>query len=201
MPKIVNHEQRKMEIADVAITVFAKNSLESATMQKIADTAGIAKGSIYKYFNSKEELVTYILVSVLKEFESALRNADDESLNPVDRLRLYLFSFIESINPHEQVFLVFLELWIHNIKGKYKNAKSEMEQYFNLYQSKISEILIQGQKQGLFKDTIDAKTLSAYLVASLDGILIHYLYNKSFCNLETLATSFFEAIIDGIKSE
>lgn len=200
MPKIVDPEQKKKEIAEIAISVFAQNSLESATMQKIADAAGIAKGSIYKYFQSKEELVDFVLVPFMQDFESTIRNLENEAMTPIERLKLYLFIFIDAISPFEEVFLVFLDLWVRNIKGEYGNAKSKIERYFDLYRHKTTETIRQGQSQGLFKSTVDVEALAAYLVASLDGILIHYLYNKSTFDPRVVADTFFETVIDGLRA-
>ncbi|MCU4174781.1 TetR/AcrR family transcriptional regulator [Carboxylicivirga sp. N1Y90] len=55
-------EERKQQILNVALEVFADNGFSSTSIAKIAQKAGISKGLIYNYFESKEELVTSIMI-------------------------------------------------------------------------------------------------------------------------------------------
>ena len=49
-------ERRRAEILDTATAVFAENGFAAADVQEIADKTGVGKGTIYRYFPSKEEL-------------------------------------------------------------------------------------------------------------------------------------------------
>jgi AcrR family transcriptional regulator len=60
MPKIVNKEQMKEDILKASLSAFLKYGFHKATMEKIAKEAGIAKGTLYLYFSSKEELTQSI---------------------------------------------------------------------------------------------------------------------------------------------
>jgi AcrR family transcriptional regulator len=57
MPKIVDHEQRRAEIAEVAAELIAGGGLEAATMREIARRSGFSKGIIEHYFDGKSELI------------------------------------------------------------------------------------------------------------------------------------------------
>ena len=56
-PKLVDKEQRKQEIALVALDLFAEKGIEAASISEVAKAAGIGKGTVYEYFASKEELI------------------------------------------------------------------------------------------------------------------------------------------------
>jgi AcrR family transcriptional regulator len=53
--------EKKMKIIEAAIKLIAENGIHSTSMQNIADNIGVAKGSIYLQFKSKEELLLSIL--------------------------------------------------------------------------------------------------------------------------------------------
>jgi AcrR family transcriptional regulator len=57
MPKIVDHEQRRAEIAEIAAQLIAEGGLEAATMREIARRSGFSKGIIEHYFDDKSELI------------------------------------------------------------------------------------------------------------------------------------------------
>ena len=64
MAKIVDREQKRADIAEKAIEVFAEKGFEKATIQDIAQKAAIAKGSVYQYFETKQD----ILVKITHDF-------------------------------------------------------------------------------------------------------------------------------------
>ena len=84
-------------------------------------------------------------------------------MSPEDRLRLYLFKFIASIKPFEALFITFLEIRTYNIKGEYTALKPRINHYFDLYRKKITEIIIEGQNKGFFRNEINAGNFSDFL--------------------------------------
>ncbi|HPN38002.1 MAG TPA: TetR/AcrR family transcriptional regulator [Melioribacteraceae bacterium] len=70
---------RKSEIADAATVLFAKNGYDSTTLDEIASKSQFGKGTIYNYFNSKEEIYDYIIEEIFKSHLEILITADKES--------------------------------------------------------------------------------------------------------------------------
>jgi AcrR family transcriptional regulator len=54
-------EEKRRQLLDCAIDEFAKNDYQSASITKIVNRAGIAKGSLYQYFKDKQDLYNYLL--------------------------------------------------------------------------------------------------------------------------------------------
>lgn len=61
MPKVVDHEQRRAEIAQTAVELIAEGGLEAATVREIAKRSGYSKGIVEHYFDGKEELIAAAL--------------------------------------------------------------------------------------------------------------------------------------------
>ena len=59
MPKIVDHDLQKETFAKAAIRLIAKHGLEGVTMRAVAAEAGLSYGSLFHYFNSKDELLMH----------------------------------------------------------------------------------------------------------------------------------------------
>jgi AcrR family transcriptional regulator len=83
-------QQRRRQIFKGATKVFAQKGYSSATTQEIADAAGLAKGTLYEYVQSKEE----ILMLTVKEGLLIIKTETDKALagleDPVDRLQAAL---------------------------------------------------------------------------------------------------------------
>jgi TetR/AcrR family transcriptional regulator, transcriptional repressor of bet genes len=72
MPKIVDHEQRRDEIALVACRVVAQYGLDRATIQRIAREAGYTTGMVAHYFDSKRDIIIAALRLILRRIEQRL---------------------------------------------------------------------------------------------------------------------------------
>jgi AcrR family transcriptional regulator len=79
MPKIVDHEQRRDEIALVACRVVAEHGFDQATIVRIAREAGYTTGMVAHYYDTKQEIVIAALRLILRRIEQRLtRPAGDE---------------------------------------------------------------------------------------------------------------------------
>jgi TetR/AcrR family transcriptional regulator, transcriptional repressor of bet genes len=77
MPKIVDHEQRRDEIALAACRVVAQYGFEQATIVRIARAAGCTTGMIAHYFDTKQDIIVASLRLILRRIEERLAPADD----------------------------------------------------------------------------------------------------------------------------
>ena len=59
MPKIVDHDERRLELVDATWRIIARQGLESATMREIAMEAGFANGALKPYFPTKDTLLEF----------------------------------------------------------------------------------------------------------------------------------------------
>ena len=58
VPKIVDHDQRRLELVDATWRIIARLGMEGATMREIAEEAGFANGALKPYFPTKDLLLT-----------------------------------------------------------------------------------------------------------------------------------------------
>jgi TetR/AcrR family transcriptional regulator, transcriptional repressor of bet genes len=75
MPKIVDHEQRRDEIALVACQVVARYGFEQATIVRIAREAGYTTGMVAHYFDTKQDIIIAALRLILRRIEERLTPA------------------------------------------------------------------------------------------------------------------------------
>ena len=76
MPKIVDHEQRRDEIALTACRVVAQFGFEQATIVRIARASGCTTGMIAHYFETKQDIIVAALRLILRRIEERLTHAD-----------------------------------------------------------------------------------------------------------------------------
>ena len=61
MAKIIDKEEKRCDIALSAITLFCEKGIQQTSIDQIAKSAGVAKGTIYLYFKNKEELIFEVI--------------------------------------------------------------------------------------------------------------------------------------------
>jgi AcrR family transcriptional regulator len=74
MPKIVDHDEQREKFAEAAMRLIARHGLEGVTMRAVAAEAGLSYGSLFHYFDSKDELLMHA-VQTLMAMQSRRFNA------------------------------------------------------------------------------------------------------------------------------
>lgn len=83
-------EQRRMEFVEAATELFLKYGYRKTSMGDVATRAGVAKGTLYLYFQSKAELLLRALSEEKRRFSSRLAPIEDSALPPRTKLRHFL---------------------------------------------------------------------------------------------------------------
>jgi TetR/AcrR family transcriptional regulator, transcriptional repressor of bet genes len=79
MPKIVDHEQRREQIALVACRVVAQHGFDQATIVRIAREAGYTTGMVAHYFDTKQDIIVAALRLILRRIEQRLTPSDSDA--------------------------------------------------------------------------------------------------------------------------
>jgi AcrR family transcriptional regulator len=203
-PKIVDKEQRKLEIALIALELFAEKGFESASISQIAEAAGIGKGTVYEYFESKEELIHASLLAwvdrMSREAEEGIVNVEE----PVDRLKAFVRSITDNfVSDERTIKLVIAMFQSLLVSGKELLHHDLIREAFGDFRKVIIDTLLDGVSKGVFRPEIarDAEKIAINLAAYLDGIALHHFISRDFFDLEEQVDSYLEELIDSLRTE
>lgn len=93
-------ERREREILDVAGTIFARAGYHSASMDEIADSAGVSKPMIYTYFGSKEGLYLAYIERAGSDLQERLITASAPDSRPASLVRARITEFLAFVEEH-----------------------------------------------------------------------------------------------------
>lgn len=105
MPKIVDHEKYRKELLTKCFDLFAEKGYASLTMREIADSLGVSTGTLYHYFESKEDLFEKLANELATQVMSGLMQTVPKRNTLEERLEM-LFDFVE--NTEERMVKIFL---------------------------------------------------------------------------------------------
>ncbi|MFA5324391.1 MAG: TetR/AcrR family transcriptional regulator [Smithella sp.] len=199
-------ENRKNSILKAARKLFFERGFKSVTVDLIAAKAEVSKGSIYLYFDSKEEIYTQILISANierhKEIENFARQEGTASELLLKYARVYVDFFLEN----NELFRILMTFMLHA-----ENMNLTEEQNTQLIHTTnenirtISEILQKGVDKGEFSDRIDIRQGQNAIWGLLNGIISLYIYSgapeKRSERIHTTVQESLKVLIKGIESQ
>lgn len=197
--KNINIQERKKDkynrIINAATKIFAKKGFFKAKISEIAKEAKVADGTIYLYFNNKDE----ILISIFEEkmqivLDNMIECLKNES-SPVKKIEKFAEVHLEMIEKNKDVAeIIQVELrQSSKFMKEYENLK--FHQYLNL----ISEIIKEGQEQGIFrKDIIPGIAKRAFFGALDEMSRFWVLSKKKKYDISTAAKQISDYFIKGM---
>ena len=158
-------ETRRM-LLDAATEEFARQGYDGANINRIATTAGFAKGTIYNYFPSKRALMLALIGSIAaSHLEFVAERVLDEE-EPVRRVQRFFEAGAEWIVEH----LAQGRVMLNTLNGPDPEFKARMGQaYQPMHQLLVREILAPGVEHGSFRD-VDLRTTAALLMTLYLGV-------------------------------
>ncbi|WP_408956565.1 TetR/AcrR family transcriptional regulator [Natroniella sp. ANB-PHB2] len=100
---------RKDRVISAAIDLFSKQGFHETTVSEIADLAGVAKGTVYWYFDSKRELFQGILIEKLEQLESEVIEEVEVENSPLKKLREIIYVYLKFYQEGKKVSKMFRE--------------------------------------------------------------------------------------------
>jgi AcrR family transcriptional regulator len=191
-------EFRVREILEAARRVLARYGVQGTTVDRVADEAKVAKGTIYLYFDTKDELVHTAVLDGLREMVAETVASDDPSLPPLDRIRKLILAQLR-IQASNQDFLKTL------IIGNSLNVELESEagrEYMKVYAGHldfVASVLQDAIDRGAVR-RIDPHFAAFMLGEMLTGCLRRRLLKLASSPLESDTEAVVELFLRGIAA-
>lgn len=185
--------EKYIKIRDSAISLFFGQGVKNTTMQQIAKNAGIAKGTVYLYFKSREELEKYIFDYCFDlHLKASVKDVNDEKC------------FTEKLKKRVKNILMWNAEFPKEssiIRSFYTPVNySDTEDGLFSKSYEINRAYIEaGMKNGEFKN-LPIEFLCKIVFSSVEGISTYIKQNPSALYDEDLLNQLIETVIDGIKN-
>ena len=166
-------ERREQEIIDAAHALFREQDYTAVTIEQIADQAGVGKGTIYKHFQSKEEICARIVINInTRAAEDVIQIGNNPTLGFRERLQ-QLMEYSWDVNMRDEGFLSKLLAqmmrgdFFHKLSPAVREAYAAMA---NQQQAIQLQLVERGIKDGDILP-LDAQTILYCIGAAMDGAL------------------------------
>lgn len=181
-------------ILRAATKVFAQNGFFNSQVADVARVAGVAAGTVYLYFKSKDDL----LVSI---FERSMRTvladgrADTRAIaDPAARLRRIARLHLERLGRDRDLAVVFQVELRQSVKFMERFSETFLQDYFKLIRDAIAE----GQHSGAFRKDISATTATKVFFGALDEMATNWVLSRRKYDLAAEADAVADLFLNGV---
>lgn len=176
MPKLVDHEQRRTEIAEALWRIAARDGLEATTVRHVAAEAGVSVGRVQHYFSTKDEMLLFALQRIGDDLAARLAREIDalpEPRDPYDVISIMLRERLP-LDQRRRVQVQALVAWLGRsiadpeLAGYMTDGTRRSREY-------LGDQLRRGQRDGRVAARLDPVLAADGLLAITDGLASHLL--------------------------
>ena len=187
---------KREAILRAAITVFAHNGYFNAKVADIAREAGVADGTVYLYFKSKEEILHSIFDRSVDEAIADAKKQLARISDPKEKLRQIARLHLERLGADRNLAVVFQV----ELRGSTKFMEEFSAAGFAEYLSLIRMTFEEGQRAGVFRADLNARVVSKILFGALDEMATNWILSKRRYKLAPLADQVLDIVLNGVNA-
>ena len=182
-------------ILRAATKVFAQNGYFQSQVADVARVAGVAAGTVYLYFKSKDDLLVSIfersMNEVLADGKAAVAEIDD----PAERLSKLAHLHLGRLGRDKDLAVVFQVELRQSVKFMERFSETFLQDYFKLIRQAIAD----GQQNGAFRKDISATTATKIFFGALDEMATNWVLSRRKYDLNAEADAVVSLFIHGVK--
>ena len=186
-------------IIETSIKLFLAQGFVGTSVTELTKAVGIAKGTLYCHFRSKDEILDSILDKFSREFlDGAIAKVSECDGDFLTKFKVYYKYVTEFGRDHRELMLVWHTL-LGEIIGNNSATERKMKEIQGRYNAFLETFLEEGKKEGAIGNKIDTRIASRITTATLTGMLLQwYIESPSQNENRIYARSFREAILKAL---
>jgi TetR/AcrR family fatty acid metabolism transcriptional regulator len=193
--KAAFHGTTKRErILRAAVDVFAQNGYFNAKVSDIAKSAGVADGTIYLYFDGKEDLLITIFREHTRNYLQSLERDLSTISRPEDRLRIAIRHHMETLGRDRALAIVSQVELRHSLKFMSLLSQQEVADYLGI----LRKIVEHGQTEGVFRRNLHPALVAKAVFGVLDEMVTSWILSEKDYALADQAEQVADLILTGL---
>ena len=183
----------KRKIFETSMKLFAEKGYDATSIEEITATVGVAKGTLYYHFSSKEEIFNFLIEEGMKLLQNSFDIKTAKYENYIDKIKAIILIQIKIIVKYEDLITILLSQFWGN---EARNQKCKM--HINEYINKIEEIV----KEGIEKKEIkqgNPKVIASEIYGLICSTLVYKVRINEEIDIMNLYKEFENTIVEGLK--
>ncbi len=182
----------KRKIFETSMKLFAEKGYDATSIEEITATVGVAKGTLYYHFSSKEEIFNFLIEEGMKLLQNSIDIKTSKLPNYIDKLKAIILIQIKIVAKYEDLITILLSQFY----GK-EARNQKCQKHIYKYISKIEKIVKEGIEKKQIKQG-NSKVIASEIYGLIGSGLVYKMRSEDF-DIMKLYHEFENTIIEGLK--
>lgn len=184
----------KRKIFETSMKLFAEKGYEATSIEEITATVGVAKGTLYYHFSSKEEIFNFLVEEGMKLLRNSIQIKTAKLSNSLDKIRAVILIQIKVIKKYENLITIVLsQIWGN------EERNNTCKKYVFEYIKTIEDIVREGIKSKEIINT-NSEVIASEIFALTCTSLIYKIKTKQEIDTKKMYAELEYTVINGMKN-
>ena len=188
---------KRQRILRAATDVFARSGYFNAKVTDIAKAAGVADGTIYLYFDGKEDLLVNIFREHTRSYLQSLERDLMHARKAEERMRIAIRHHLQTLGRDRPLAIVAQVELRHSLKFMALLSHQEVADYLNM----LRKIVEQGQSEGTFRLGLHPQLVAKAVFGILDEMVTSWILSEKDYELADQTDSVADLILNGLLQD
>jgi AcrR family transcriptional regulator len=197
----IKDDSVKERILDASIKLFLAHGFAGTTVKELTDTAGVAKGTLYWYYKSKNQLLEEIIDKYSEElYAGAVKRIGACKGDFKTKFKLF-YKFVTELAREKRELLLVSNTLLGELMGSGTEAEEKMKEVHTKLHDFAKDLLDEGKKEGVIKKGLDTNLHAHIIMANFIGMHLQWCLKGDLFDATTYARLFRESIFRGLGIE
>lgn len=183
----------KRKIFETSMKLFAEKGYEATSIEEITATVGVAKGTLYYHFSSKEEIFNFLVEEGIKLLQNSIDIKTAKRNNYIDKIKAIVLIQIKIVSKYEDIITILLSQFWGN-ENRNKRCQNQVFEYID----KIEKIVQEGIQKGEIKKG-DPRIIASEIYGLICSTLIYKKRENTEIDVMKLYHEYENTVINGLR--
>jgi len=201
VPKIIDRQEKRSQILEAAMRIFAQRGVKNTKISDIAEAAEIGKGTVYEYFQSKDEIISASFRYFMETVGVTIGRRVSELTEPLDKLMAFFSGWADILESEVMGYIeVVLDFWAEGIREDKGVLAFNLAELYAKYRATVGQLLDDCVTAGCIRP-VDTRITASILLGTMDGLLVQWVADRTAFDIKAAVEALPDLITYGLKKE
>lgn len=183
----------KRKIFETSMRLFAEKGYDATSVEEITATVGVAKGTLYYHFSSKEEIFNFLVEEGMKLLHNSVEIKTENLSNPIDKIRAVMLIQLKVMRKYEEFITIILsQIWGNEPRHQ------QFRNYIYNYITVIENLIKEGIDKDIFREC-DTRLIAETIFGTICPLKIYKIETNQELDTERIVDELMKYIVGGIS--
>jgi TetR/AcrR family fatty acid metabolism transcriptional regulator len=178
----IKEGNKEKDILEAAIKVFAEKGYYKSKISRIADVAGVATGSVYVYYENKEDILLKIFEQLWGNIYQSAQSIKNKNTSPMEKLESLIDMAFDTFMENTSLAIVYINEQSNLIQYSPQKFTVNYDKFLDM----CEDIVRDGIEKRVMSENIDVKIFRNYFLGAFRNLLNHWAHDPQNFSLDKI---------------